>query len=367
MKILYVDTFGDGGHGHAYRYAMTSEENENVYILPGEVKDITGKIYIRPCTSFLPSLAKYTGLKLLAEYVRWLREYLKWLKYIRSVADAEQPDIIHFVAANIAVPSLGIGLNIFKGFKVVMSFHRISSSFIRNIARNLVVRKVSAFTSHVMESEKQFTPANRRKYHFVPYPSALENISFTTEQAREFLNIRTDRKIIAFVGLMSREKGIDILMKALAKVKLPYYLLFAGSPQGNRESLETELAKLDAPKTVNLKYLSDEEFAACIAACDILAVPYLKAFEATSGPMTEAIHMKKTIVGSNHSNIGQYIKHYSIGYSCKAGDVEGLTEALEKALRSPVVYTAEMEKLAEAQTVQAFRRNIDSIYRSVLQ
>ena len=359
MKILYVDIAGNGGHGPAYRYAMTNSENKNVYILPCEVKDITGNVYIKLCTAFTKT-SRFS--KLLA-----CRELIEWMKYIRSVAEKEHPDIIHFLVADFFVFFWGIGLNILKDFKVVLSFHGLKRSFLKSISRNIIVSQASAFTSHVMGAEKQFFPANRRKYHFVPYPSALENISFTTEQAREFLNIHTDRKIIAFVGEMRSGKGIEVLLKALPKVKQPYYLLFAGSPKRNKEFLEAELAKIDAPKTVILRYISDEEFVACIAASDILAVPYQKNFGATSGPMTEAIRLKKTIVGSNHSNIGQYIKHYSIGYSCKAGDVEGLTEALEKALRSPVVYTAEMEKLAEAQTVQAFRRNIDSIYRSVLQ
>lgn len=42
MKILQVDTFGDDGHGYAYRYAMTNEDNENVYILPRESKSAVG-------------------------------------------------------------------------------------------------------------------------------------------------------------------------------------------------------------------------------------------------------------------------------------------------------------------------------------
>ena len=360
MKILYVDIAGDEGHGHAYRYAMTNKENENVYILPCEVKDITGKVYINPY--MLP----FSHRRNVVEYISSVRQFWNYIKYVRTVANKEHPDIVHFVFADTLVRFFGAGLNI-KGAKIVFSLHWLRNSFLKNIATNLFVRKSSAFTTHVMGAEKLFSAANRRKYHFIPYPSALEHIFFTTEQAREFLNIHTDRKIIAFVGLLSSVKGIDVLFEALSKLKQPYYLVFAGSPHGNKEYLETELSKLDTPKTVILKYLSDEEFVACIAASDILAVPYLKGFGGTSGPMTEAIRLKKTIVGSNHSNIGQYIKRYGIGYSCEAGDVEGLTEALEKALKSPIVYTPEMEKLAEAQTISAFRRNIDAIYRSILQ
>ena len=367
MKILHVDVFGDKGHGHPYRYAMTNTENENVYILPENVKDISGKVYIKPFRPlYVP--AKLTRLKI-SVYTENIQQYLKWLKDIRAIADEEHPDIIHFVAADFITPFFGIGFNIFKGFKTVLSFHRFRRSLLRNLAKNLLVSRASAFTSHLMGAETCFISANRRKYNFIPYPSALESIFFTTAQAREFLNIHTDRKVIAFVGSMRSEKGIEVLLEALPKLKQPYYLVFAGGIEGNeqKELLEAKLEKIDVPKTVILRYISDEEFVACIAASDILAVPYLKVHEGTSGPMTEAIRLRKTIVGSSHSNIGQYIKNYGIGYSCEAGNVKGLTEALEKALVSPIVYTSEMEKLVESQTVQAFRRNLDAIYRSILQ
>ena len=92
MKILYFDITGDEGHGHAYRYAMTNKENENVYILPCEVKDITGKVYIKPCIAF----TKKRGLSKLLS----CGEVVEWVKYIRSVAEKEHPDIIHFLVAD---------------------------------------------------------------------------------------------------------------------------------------------------------------------------------------------------------------------------------------------------------------------------
>lgn len=218
-------------------------------------------------------------------------------------------------------------------------------------------------TTHIMGSEKLLPQRYRYKVHFVAYPSVLENYFFTVTEARKYLNIETTFPVISVVGNMSEYKSIDILFDALSQIKIPFFLIIAGTPTFySKEYIEQRISEISLPNKALLRFITDEEFVACIAASDIVAVPYSKMFEGTSGPMTEGIRLKKTIVGSNHSNIGKYIENYKIGYACEAGDVYGLLHAINNALTSPIIYTGCTDKLIEAQSIRGFRKKINNLY-----
>lgn len=372
MKVLCVDYPFIGGHGPSYREALDIEGNQSVYVFSEEVEPLRGKVYTIPRKIYAREFRKkHKQLsRLLSPFLKFINMFygLEFMHDTRNIADKENVDIVHFASADFMRWSYLIpSLYMFKNYKVVLTFHRIETSTGWRFYLNYVAGKVAAVTSHVMGREKIFSPSNRSKYQFIPYPSAMGRYRFTTSEAREFLNIHTDLKIIAFVGGMRSEKGVVCLLEALKNLRSPFYLIFAGDKGSySEEFLVEKLSQINAPKTVMIKYLSDEEFVACVAASDIIAVPYSKSFMGTSGPMTEGIRFRKTIVGCDHSNIGEYIRNYGIGYSCEADNPAELVKALEKALHNPIEYTFKMEELVRMQGLDEFRRRISKIYRDAL-
>ncbi len=353
MKVLYID-ISITGHHVPYLKALSNKENENIYIIPKHVDDLLGKIHIVP----------YAKQDIVSFY-KW---YFKILKIIKQ----ENPDIIHFAFADVLIKTFGIGLGLIKKYKIVCSFHRMDNNTFKNFSRNIIANKVDIVTTHVLGSEELFTARNQKKCHFVPYPSTLEAYYCSTKEARQKLNINTSYPVIAVVGIMSQYKNLDILFKALENVILPFYLIIAGKPSYYSETyLNDKVSKLKSIKkdkfdaTLILRYISDEEFVQCISASDIIAVNYSKSFEGTSGPMTEGIRLKKTIIGSSHSNIGHYIAKYNIGYSCDADDTDALAEIFEKALKKPIKYTNIADELIKMQSAEGFRKEISVIYKSL--
>ncbi len=344
MKILYVD-ISLSGHHLPYLKALTDFNNDNIYILPEKTSDLKGKTYI----------IKYERYDIIS--------YLKWIEKIYRIAIKEHVQVVHFVFGDVLYKSFGIGLGKFKKFKLIVSFHRMENKMLKNLSRILIMKKIQAMTTHIMGSENLLPKQYRYKIHFIAYPSVLENYYFTIEAARKYLNISTKNPVISVVGVMAEYKSLDVLFDALLQVTLPYYLVIAGKPTFYSEAyIKQRLNEISMPNTAILRFITDEEFAACIAAADIIAVPYSKAFEGTSGPMTEGIRLKKTIVGSEHSNIGEYIKSYKIGYSAIAGNIYSLTQAIENAIKYPVVYTEFMDKLIQSQTTSSFRKNMNNLY-----
>lgn len=352
MKILYI-LVENSGHHVPYLKALLNDKNDNFCIVPSEIKDITAKQYI----------VKYDLKR--GNYD--LLSHIKYMKKIAQIAKKEKINIIHFTFGDILYKSFSIAMRLLKQFKIVVSFHRMDNKLIKNISRILIAMKADAITTHVVDSEKLLPMSLRNKCSFVAYPSVLEEYVFTKSEARKFLKINTTKPIIAVVGMLSAYKGIDIFFDAISQIKKPYYLIIAGRPcYYSAEYVEKRVRQLECDNLLLLRFIEDDVFVACIAASDIVAVPYLKSFEGTSGPMTEGIRLKKTIVGCDHGNIGKYLKEYKIGYSCTAGNVDSLKDALSRALDNPIIYTSETDKLVKMQTVEGFRENFYKLYQALV-
>lgn len=351
MKILYI-LVESSGHHVPYLKALLNRINDNVCVVPSEIKDIDAKQYI---VAYDLKQGNYD-----------LVSHIKYMKKIAQIAQKERINIIHFTFGDILYKSFSIGMGLLKQYKIVVSFHRMENKWIKNLSRTLIAKKADVLTTHVVDSEVLLPIRLRHKCSFVAYPSVLEEYVFSKLEACKLLKINTVKPIIAVVGVLSDYKGMDIFFDAISQIERPYYLIIAGKPNFySKEYVEERVQQLGCDSLLLLRFIEDEEFVACIAASDIVAVPYLKSFEGTSGPMTEGIRLKKTIVGCDHSNIGKYLKEYKIGYSCVAGNVDSLKKALDNALDKPIVYTSETDKLVKMQTVEGFRETFYNIYQNI--
>ncbi|HUM84977.1 MAG TPA: glycosyltransferase family 4 protein [Lachnospiraceae bacterium] len=351
MKILYI-VYAATGHHIPYINALLDPDNENIFIVPGQIEGLPGKQYVLP---YVLNRGK-----------RDIVSHLKWLKKVSLIARNERADVVHFTYGDMLYKSFGLRLNRMNGSCIVVSFHRMDKSFLKRISRDLIMRKADFTTYHVADAYKMVPVSLRDKSCFTAYPSVLENIVISKSDARKMLGIDTGVPVISVTGIMDEYKGLDVLFDALEQVRSGYYLIIAGKPLFySAEYIEERLKGLKCGSTKLLRFLSDKEFVACISASDIVAVPYLKSFEGTSGPMTEGIRMGKTIVGCSHGNIGCYIERYKIGYACEGGDPDSLAAALEKAIKKPVEYAGKMNDLVKMQTVGAFKDRFRDIYAEV--
>lgn len=92
-------------------------------------------------------------------------------------------------------------------------------------------------------------------------------------EVREELRLRQDERILIFAGRPARYKGVDILLKALAKIKDygNWRCVFCGSMEGFRKY--TRLIEDIAPKVIITGHLPKEQLMQWYCAADIGVVP----------------------------------------------------------------------------------------------
>ena len=173
--------------------------------------------------------------------------------------------------------------------------------------------------------------------YVINYPSFLKknNAEDMKECPLEIKDYRKTCKVILSLGGTRRDKGLDILLRALQKVNEPFNLVVAGKEQDIRREEICLLSKDYSDKIVLiLRYITDAEMRYLIDMCDIVAVPYRKEFNGASGPMIDGVAYGKKIVGPQCGEIGYAISKYHLGSVFEVENVNSLADSLNEMLKS---------------------------------
>lgn len=143
-------------------------------------------------------------------------------------------------------------------------------------------------------------------------PHGIPDLPFTdTEQCKRSLGL-ADRKTILTFGLLSRNKGIEIMLKALPRVveadpSVLYVVLGAVHPEVLRhEGSAYELKLHEMVKDLGLgrhvvfhnSFVSDAELHVFLGAADIYVTPYLHKEQLTSGTLAFAVGSGKAVLST---------------------------------------------------------------------
>ena len=134
MKILYI-VYAATGHHIPYINALLDPDNENIFIVPGQIEGLPGKQYVLP---YVLNRGK-----------RDIVSHLKWLKKVSLIARNERADVVHFTYGDMLYKSFGLRLNRMNGSCIVVSFHRMDKSFLKRISRDLIMRKADFIAAAV--------------------------------------------------------------------------------------------------------------------------------------------------------------------------------------------------------------------------
>ena len=194
------------------------------------------------------------------------------------------------------------------------------------------------------------------------------------KDARRKLNISLDRKVILFFGSIRRNKGLDVLLKALKSVRLnnkDILLVIAGSPPRgeNFESYSCAIEKLGLSQNVQefVTFINEDDVDRFFAASDLVVMPYLK-FESQSGILLRAYAHQKPVVVSNIGAMGELVLLDKVGSVVEPGKAELLAEAIINVLNNiegyQAMYTPEIKfkydwKLIAGQTILSYKKAIN--------
>ncbi len=297
---------------------------------------------------------------------RSFKAYKKWMREISDIARQASPDVIHFLYGDGLYRYFGVGLGALKKYKIVITFHWARSGYLHRLSTKRICKHSSRAVVHSEYIASLFRKDGIDNVESIEYP-VFKKAETDKREACAYFDLDPAVPTIGCIGGTRYDKGLDLLLEALGDVAHPFQLLVAGKEDTfDRAYIESHSGRFAKNVRLCLKYLTDDDFAHAIAACDIIALPYRKVFNGASGPMTEGVAAGKCIVGPNHGNLGFTIGTHDLGYLFETEDVASLRAALEQALSEPFRPSAAYSEFCDGLNVERFKADYLAIYRQLV-
>ncbi len=176
-----------------------------------------------------------------------------------------------------------------------------------------------------------------------------------------------DNKILLFLGRLSLEKRVDLLIEAFAKLKHRhdnYSLIIAGDGPSTAVSNLKSLAK-PIPNIHFTGFILGEAKANLLASCDIFCNP--SPYETFGRTVVEAMASRIPVVTVNSGAVSEYMIDSVNGYLVQPDNVEEFASTIEKVLSNDstaIIQNAlrDAERLSSKQGC----RNINDYYQQLL-
>lgn len=256
-----------------------------------------------------------------------------------AVGQAHQGKVLHLLYLDnlyMASPFMTMP----KNTKVIGTLHHFPNSKTKEKLLKLFSKKLEAIVVHSDYIAKQLESIGIHHCHIIDYPVFhAAGKPQPLEQIRSGFELPRDKVVLSALGGTRFDKGLDILLDALAYLdeseKNKIALHIAGKEETyKRGFIAGRVNELGLDAHINLKLLSDEEFEKYVEVSDLIVVPYRKVFTGNSGPMTEGVYRQKAIIGPDNGNLGYLIDTYKLGFTFESENAFALAGAIKRYLKS---------------------------------
>lgn len=187
----------------------------------------------------------------------------------------------------------------------------------------------------VMDDLRSFEPRKPAQQVLHPlYDTFGEPIP--KEEAKNFLGLAGEPRLMLFFGFIRKYKGLDILLRALKELKqsttdpakLPK-LLIAGEFYEDGSVYEALIDELQIRDRVILRtqFISDQEVKYYLCAADVVIQPYRNATQSGVTPL--AYHFEKPMIVTNVGGLPSLVPHMKVGLVAKP-EPSSLADAMER-------------------------------------
>ena len=307
----------------------------------------------------------------------WLRFVLPWRSQAHAarILDQVKPDVVH-IQSHIVV-GRGLARQATKrGIRVIgtnhfmpenMIEHTLLPNFLRRTAISLAW-KDAAKTFRLCEA---VTTPTRKAAAFLESETAVTGVHAISCGINASLYTpsfapRQGNRIV-FVGRVTGEKHIDVLLKAVAQLdpELDVQLDIVGGGDQLKE-LQQLAVNLGIRDRVNFTgYVSDEELRAILTRATLFAMPSIA--ELQSIATMEAMASALPIVAADAMALPHLVHHGVNGYLFAPGNVGDLADKLTDVLRAPDSELKRFKeaslKFIEAHDIERTLNTFESLYR----
>lgn len=259
--------------------------------------------------------------------------------FLRLFAGQRGADLVHLHVPN-PVGELA-SLAISRRVPLVVTYHsdvvrqRIAGRLVRGLLHRVLRRadRVIVFTRRYMES----SPILRRyedKCVIIPHgidPEETAPTPATAMQTRRLLE-RHGAKLVLFIGRLVYYKGLDVLLRALARTPDAVLLIAGDGPmRGALEALSRELGL--GPRVVFLGSITQADKVAALHACRLLVLPSTHRSEAFGLVQLEAMAAGRAVISARIDSGVPFVNlDGETGRVVTPGDAEDLASAMRALL-----------------------------------
>jgi glycosyltransferase involved in cell wall biosynthesis len=154
-------------------------------------------------------------------------------------------------------------------------------------------------------------------------------------EARHYLQLPLDKKILLFFGFIRKYKGLDILIEAIGilKAKEPNIyskinVMIAGEFYEDEEKYRAQIDNLNISESIILKteFIPDTEVKYYLSSADVLVQPYRNATQSGVTPL--AYEFELPMIVTNVGGLADNVPHGKVGIVCEP-NAENFAKAIK--------------------------------------
>ncbi len=200
-------------------------------------------------------------------------------------------------------------------------------------------------------------------------PNMVDTQMFNTRVSedgfREERGISGDDKVVLYVGRLSKEKRLDVLLKSAKLLQKKDGIKFVITGSGPAEIYYKSMAKrLRLSNVTFTGFVKHEKLPSVYAASDVFCMP--STFETQGIVALEAMATGKPVVGADFLALRRLIKNGKNGEKFRAGNYIDCTRKIERVLNDSDAYTRGAVETAMMFSPRSVTDKIIDVYRSVL-
>lgn len=265
-------------------------------------------------------------------YLNWYNP-LSWIK----TGFAINTEVLHVQWwAWALAPIYWIVLKIAKlrGKRIIMTIHNVKMhepSRIAEFFNRTVINLADEYIVHSENNKQSFLKEFNfnKPVNVIPHgPIEIKKSNLSTVELRMKYGFLRDEKVLLFFGNIRPYKGLDILLRAFAKIEdKKVKLIVAGNPMQDWNYYQKIIDDLKLSNRIKLflKYLPEDELAELLQFSDIVVFPYIH-FDASSGAVALASSFGKNIVVTDVGGMPEMVKNKKL--IAHSGDVNDLKRKL---------------------------------------
>ncbi|MEX1080295.1 MAG: glycosyltransferase [Homoserinimonas sp.] len=307
----------------------------------------------------------------------WLRFVLPWRSQAHAarILDLVKPDVVH-IQSHIVV-GRGLARQAKKrGIRVIGTNHfmpenMIEHTLLPNVLRRPVINLAWKDAAKTFQLCEAVTTPTRKAAAFLESETSISGVhaiscGINASLYTPSFEPRQGNRIV-FVGRVTGEKHIDVLLKAVANLDrdldATLDIVGGGDQLKDLQQLAIDLGIRDRVSFTG--YVTDEELRAILARATVFAMPSIA--ELQSIATMEAMASALPIVAANAMALPHLVHDGVNGYLFEPGNAGDLAEKLTELLRTPDAKLKRFKeaslKFIEAHDIERTLNTFESLYR----